>query len=82
MFEDLREVRLQKMRALREAGINPYAERFPRTHSLADAYAIAEDREGESVAVAGRVMTVRAFGKLTFFHLQDGSGRCLSLIHI
>ena len=76
MFEDLREVRLQKMRALREAGINPYAERFPRTHSLAEAYALAEEQAGQNVVVAGRVMTVRAFGKLTFFHLQDGSGRC------
>jgi lysyl-tRNA synthetase class 2 len=28
------------------------------------------------VAVAGRVLTVRSFGRLTFFHLLDGSGRC------
>ena len=76
MSDDLREVRLQKMRALREAGINPYAERFPRKQSLAEAYALAEERDGEQVIVAGRVMTVREFGKLTFFHLQDGSGRC------
>jgi lysyl-tRNA synthetase class 2 len=76
MFEDLREVRLQKMRALREAGIQPYAERFERKHSLAEAHALAADGEGERVVVAGRVMTVREFGKLTFFHLQDGSGRC------
>ena len=80
MFEDLREVRLQKMQALRARGISPYPERYPRTHTLKDAYGIASeldvDETGESVSVAGRVLTIRSFGKLTFFHLQDGSGRC------
>ncbi|MFV1959679.1 MAG: lysine--tRNA ligase [Planctomycetota bacterium] len=80
MFDDLRETRVQKMRELREAGILPYAERYPRTHALSEAGRIAreqaDDQGGETVRVAGRVLTVRSFGKLTFFHLQDGSGRC------
>ena len=85
MFDDLREVRIQKMEALRAAGILPYAERYARTHSLVEAYRLAEEAPGGSegaespaaeVMVAGRVMTIRSFGKLTFFHLQDGSGRC------
>lgn len=80
MFEDLRDVRLHKVRALREAGFEPFAERFPRTCTLSEAYGRAEGldvgAEGEEVAVAGRVMTIRSFGKLAFFHLQDGSGRC------
>ena len=80
MFDELREVRIQKLHELREAGINPYAERYPRTHSLREAYTLGDgfegDDQGDPVSVAGRVLTIRSFGKLTFLHLQDGSGRC------
>src|SRR5262245_36918292 len=76
MANDQREVRLQKLEALRAAGVRPYADRFPKTHTLDAARRLAEQKEGEPVKVAGRVMTARAFGKLTFAHLLDASGRC------
>ncbi len=80
MIDELRETRIQKLKELREAGINPYAERYPRTHTLDEARRLGEplegDDQGDSLSVAGRVMTIRSFGKLTFLHLQDGSGRC------
>ncbi len=79
MFDELREIRIEKLEAMRAAGIRPYAERFPRTHTLAQAGALAEKAGGgegpETVRVAGRVLTIRSFGKLCFFHLQDASGR-------
>ncbi len=79
---DIRGVRLQKLEALRAAGMSPYADRFERTNTLAEARALAAAQADASVAtgtavrVAGRVMTRRVFGKLLFVHLQDGSGRC------
>ncbi|MBL9086849.1 MAG: lysine--tRNA ligase [Planctomycetia bacterium] len=76
MANDQREVRLQKLEALRTAGIRPYADRYPTSHSLDAARKEAETTEGTKVRVAGRVMTARAFGQLTFVHLQDASGRC------
>src|SRR5688572_16051263 len=78
MSNEQREVRLAKLEALRAAGIRPYADRYPVTHGLSAArdLAAAEARDGTEVSVAGRVMTVRSFGPLVFFHLQDGSGRC------
>lgn len=76
MANDQREVRLQKLAALKAAGLRPYADRFPKTHTLDAARREAEAREGTPVKVAGRVMTARAFGKLTFVHLLDSSGRC------
>lgn len=76
MANDQREVRLQKLEALKTAGIRPYADRYPTTHSLDAARKEAETTEGTKVRVAGRVMTARAFGQLTFVHLQDASGRC------
>jgi len=42
-------------------------------------YADREDLPGEETAsllrTAGRLMTVRDFGKSLFFHVQDGTGR-------
>ena len=76
MANDQREVRLQKLEALKAAGIRPYADRYPTTHPLDAARKEAETTEGTKVRVAGRVMTARAFGQLTFVHLQDASGRC------
>ena len=76
------DARLQKLEAIRAAGVLPYAERYERSHTLAEARAIGEAQSGdgtdagEAVRVAGRVMTRRMFGKLLFVHLQDGSGRC------
>src|SRR5947207_12842470 len=76
MSNDQREIRLQKLAALKAAGVRPYADRFPKTHTLDEARREAEKVEGTPVKVAGRVMTARAFGKLTFVHLLDASGRC------
>ena len=71
---EYRKVRIAKLERLRDAGINPYPERFERTHLLTEARALPE--ETGNVAVAGRVMTARIMGKLSFLTLQDQSGRC------
>ena len=66
----------------------PYAERYPRTHMLTAAHDLAAAQEdvepdtGTAVSVAGRVMTVRDFKKLLFFHVQDASGRCQVVLDV
>ncbi len=80
-LDEQRQVRLSKLELLREAGIQPYADRFARNHCMVSARMQAEQQEsedpsGDEVRVAGRVMTVRKFGKLLFCHMQDASGRC------
>lgn len=77
--EDLRAVRLQKVQQLKQAGITPYAYRWESTHHAADLQAkFADLPSGEEVqidvAVAGRIMARRVFGKLAFFTLQDETG--------
>ncbi|HUI92377.1 MAG TPA: lysine--tRNA ligase [Chitinivibrionales bacterium] len=69
---DQRAVRIEKIKMLREAGVLPYAERFEKTHSLAQARALADG--AKQVRAAGRVVALRGFGKLTFGHLLDFSG--------
>jgi lysyl-tRNA synthetase class 2 len=76
---DQREQRLQKLTALRAAGIEPYPARFSCTHSTAEALQAFASSEGKTepptVRTAGRLMSIRVMGKATFAHIQDGSGR-------
>ncbi|HEY8152438.1 MAG TPA: amino acid--tRNA ligase-related protein, partial [Vicinamibacteria bacterium] len=74
--------RLERVRALRARGINPYPNRYDRTHGLAEIVAAHGDRSLEeldrlslSVRIAGRVMTQRGHGKASFLTLSDGEGR-------
>lgn len=73
MEDDLRELRIRKLDRLRAAGFRPWPDRFERTHALAEAAALPEGTKG--LRVAGRLVAVRRFGKLTFAHLQDRSGQ-------
>ncbi|GEK91611.1 lysine--tRNA ligase [Alkalibacterium kapii] len=74
-------VRREKMEVLRERGIDPYGDRYVRTHysnELHEAYGemTKEELQDEeiSVAVAGRLMTKRGKGKAGFAHLKDKNG--------
>ena len=77
---DIMQVRMDKLKALKEKGINPYPSRFDATHRskvLHETYGaltVGESKAEEKVSVAGRVMTLRAHGKSTFAHLQDSAG--------
>ena len=78
--DDLRATRLEKADQLRQQGLTPYAYRWPVTHhaaELQEKYAdLAAGEEVEiEVAVAGRIMARRVFGKLAFFTLQDETGQ-------
>ncbi|HEU0109209.1 MAG TPA: amino acid--tRNA ligase-related protein, partial [Vicinamibacteria bacterium] len=74
--------RRERARGLRARGINPYPNRYDRTHGLAEIVAAHGDRSLEeldrlslSVRIAGRVMTQRGHGKASFLTLSDGEGR-------
>jgi lysyl-tRNA synthetase class 2 len=70
------QARREKLAALRERGIPPFAYRFERTHTAAEALAAFRDgAEGPTVAVAGRLVALRGHGKTTFAHLADPTGR-------
>jgi lysyl-tRNA synthetase class 2 len=67
-------IRRDKLKALRELGINPYpADLFPVNHTSKQ---IKENfEESKRVIVAGRLMSVRDQGKAAFAELQDSEGR-------
>jgi len=70
---DLRQVRIEKLQRLRAEGVPVYPDRYERTHTLGEAAELPEGTDG--VRVAGRLVAVRTFGKLTFAHLADATGR-------
>jgi len=72
---DLWRVRLEKLELLREADIEPYADRYVRTHKALQILERFEELEDQEVSVAGRIMSKRDQGKVIFTHIQDFSGR-------
>ncbi len=78
-LEEIRAARLQKVEQLKQAGLIPYAYNWATTHHTADLQSkYADLPNGEEVAievaVAGRILARRVFGKLAFFNLQDETG--------
>jgi lysyl-tRNA synthetase class 2 len=70
--------RREKLDALVQRGIVPFAYRFDRTHTAEQALASLEDGVvdgGPVVRVAGRLVALRAHGKTTFAHLADATSR-------
>jgi len=72
---EIRNIRLQKVEALRGLGLNPYATRSARTHYAGEVIRKFADLQGKIVTVAGRLMSWRQHGALTFGHIQDQTGR-------
>ncbi|HEY9748967.1 MAG TPA: lysine--tRNA ligase [Allocoleopsis sp.] len=78
-LEEIRATRLQKVEQLKQAGLTPYAYRWDVTHHAADLQAKFADlpdgaEDPLEVAIAGRIVARRVFGKLAFFGLQDETG--------
>ena len=68
--------RREKLAALAERGVAPFAYGYDRTHTAAEALAALGDaEEGPTVRVAGRLVAWRAHGKTAFAHLADQTGR-------
>ncbi len=77
--------RLEKLERIRARGIDPYPHRATRTHTIAEAVAAYEQAESAApagqgperipVTVAGRLISHRPKGKMSFAHIEDGTGR-------
>lgn len=62
----------QKIKELREKGIDPFPARCEVKNKIAEACAMPLDSE---VNCAGRIMLLRVMGKATFAHIKDGTGK-------
>ena len=69
-------VRREKLDNLRAEGFDPFVQtRFEVTSDSAAIKANFESMEGQSVRLAGRLMSKRGMGKVLFCDLQDRTGR-------
>ena len=77
--QDLREIlqiRRDKLAALQQAGMNPFEiTRYDVTHHAQEVKDQFDQLEGQTVSLAGRLMSKRGMGKVSFCDLKDKSGR-------
>lgn len=72
-ISELKKVRLEKEEKLKELGISVHPERYEVTHTLKDARNLEDGTK--NVRVAGRVMSKRKMGKISFMDLSDIEGK-------
>ncbi|MBC8333133.1 MAG: lysine--tRNA ligase [Anaerolineae bacterium] len=80
-LSNLEQIRIEKIHALREQGVEPFPSRAERTHTAQVAIEAFEAIEGYEnaapliVTLTGRLRSMRPMGKITFAHIEDGTGR-------
>ena len=75
-LSDQVKVRREKLEALRAEGLDPFVQtKFEVTSSAKEIKDHFEELEGKTVTLAGRLMSKRGMGKVTFCDLQDNTGR-------
>ncbi|WP_339132630.1 MAG: lysine--tRNA ligase [Candidatus Electrothrix sp. GW3-4] len=74
--------RREKAETLAEAGVTLFSNDFKNPQAVREILPLADNLEPETHApddvvyrVAGRIMSLRKFGKAAFFHVQDETGR-------
>ncbi len=74
------EQRRQKLKSIRELGLNPYANDFQPKHQAKTILSEHENHQNEDLekldvkySLAGRIMAIRSFGKAAFIKITDRS---------
>lgn len=73
-LKDYRDERLRKLEALKALGINPYPADARRSHMAAEVISKFDELGETDVTIAGRIESIRSFGKLAFIRLGDMGG--------
>lgn len=73
-LNDYRDERLRKLHQIRELGINPYPAKSGRNTKIANILDHFSEKDGQEVCIAGRVIAIRAFGKIAFVKIRDYTG--------
>ncbi|MCL2869565.1 OB-fold nucleic acid binding domain-containing protein [Candidatus Saccharibacteria bacterium] len=74
-LKELRSERLRKLEELKKLGVDPYPASSFRDHDIAQITDNFNDFKGKTVTLAGRVTSIRKFGKLAFIVISDFSGQ-------
>jgi lysyl-tRNA synthetase class 2 len=75
-ISDLRQIRINKLKDLINAGRDPYkVSKYEVTSNSKQIKDNFEEMEGKLVSIAGRIMSKRGQGKVGFYDIQDHLGR-------
>lgn len=80
-IEEIRSTRIEKLKLLKEKGINPYP---ATTAPHIDLFKLGEEFETfakkKSITAVGRILSIRGQGALAFFTFDDGTGKFQGLL--
>ncbi len=76
-LERITKQRLDSLTRIRARGIDPYPHSYHPSHTIREAITLFE-QQGESsqaISLAGRMMSKRSMGKMSFLDIRDSSGK-------
>jgi len=76
-LEEIKTKRLEKLKRIQNRGFSPYPIKTKRTYSIGEALDNFSKlaRKKEEIYLVGRIRALRVHGKLTFFDIEDQSGK-------
>ena len=76
-LERITEQRLDSLSRIRARGIDPYPHSYHPSHTIREAIALFEEhgKSPEDISLAGRIMSKRSLGKMSFLDVRDSSGK-------
>jgi len=81
-LDELMQIRRQKLDELINQGIDPYGEKYERTHLAKEIIDNFDQLAEQPTRIAGRIMSFRTHGKASFADLVDVSGRIQLYIRV
>ena len=64
ILDDYRNERLRKLEEIRARGVEPYPSKSERNTLISDVVTHFDEKKGQEVCIAGRIVAIRSFGKL------------------
>ena len=65
--------RIQKLNELKSSNINPYPYKYEKSHKIEDIIKNAKKMLNKNLSIAGRIISLRKMGKVTFLNIQDST---------
>lgn len=73
-LNDYRDERLRKLEEIRSQGIDPYPAKSHHNTKISTILNHFDEKEGQEVCIAGRIVAIRSFGKIAFVKIRDYFG--------
>jgi lysyl-tRNA synthetase class 2 len=76
-LERITEQRLDSLNRIRARGIDPYPHSYHPSHTIREAITLFEQhgKSSQDISLAGRIMSKRSIGKMSFLDIRDSSGK-------